>query len=103
MGTWGGVWEADFANTFTATSMSNTLATNLVKWNTWNINTNPSGTNNALSNRMPWIDNNTQLLTTWNDTGSWWGTLASGSSGYNPAPYITPEKQQPGIIWYWVK
>ena len=103
MGTWGGVWEADFDNTFTATSMSNAIATNLVKWNTWNINTSTTGTNSALSNRMPWIDNNTQLLTTWNHTGSWWGTLASGNGGYNPAPYISPEKQHPGIIWYWVK
>tara|TARA_R110001632_G_scaffold230749_2_gene368529 strand:+ start:2411 stop:3064 length:654 start_codon:yes stop_codon:yes gene_type:complete len=102
-GTWGGIWEADYDNTFTATSMSNTIATNLVKWNTWSINTNASGTNNALSNRMPWIDNNTQLLTTWNDTGSWWGTLASGNGSYHPAPYISPQKQQPGIIWYWVK
>ena len=102
MGTWGGIWEAAFANTFTATSMSNALATNLVKWNTWTINST-TGTNQALSNRMPWIDNNTQLLTTWNDTGSWWGTLASNNGSYNPAPYISPQKQQPGIIWYWVK
>jgi len=83
--------------------MSNEIATNLVKWNTWSINTNTSGSNGALSNRMPWIDNNTQLLTTWNDTGSWWGTLATGNGTYNPAPYISPQKQQPGIIWYWVK
>ena len=100
-GTWGGIWEAAFANTFTATSTSNALATNLTKWNTWSIS--GTGSNSSLSNRMPWIDNNTQLLTTWNDTGSWWGTLASGSGSYNPAPYISPEKQQPGIIWYWVK
>ena len=102
-GTWGGIWEADYDNTFTATSMSNALATNLTKWNTWSINTNSSGTNNALSNRMPWIDNNSQLLTTWNDTGSWWGTLASRNGTYHPAPYISSEKPQPGIIWYWVK
>ena len=103
MGTWGGILEADFDNTFTATDMSNEIATNLVKWNTWSINTNPSGSNNALSNRMPWIDTGSQTLTTWNDTGSWWGTLASSNGGYNPAPYISPQKQQPGIIWYWVK
>ena len=102
-GDWGGIWEADFDNTFTATDVSNEIATNLVKYNTnWTINSTV-GTNQALSNRMPWIDNNTQLLTTWNDTGSWWGTLASGSSGYNPAPYINSQMQQPGIIWYWVK
>jgi hypothetical protein len=52
---------------------------------------------------MPWIDTGSQTLTTWNDTGSWWGTLASSNGGYNPAPYISPQKQQPGIIWYWVK
>jgi hypothetical protein len=103
MGTWGGIWEADFDNTFTATDMSNEIATNLVKWNTWSINTNTSGTNYSLSNRMPWIDTGSPTLTTWNDTGSWWGTLASSNGAYNPAPYITPQKQQPGIIWYWVK
>ena len=100
-GTWGGIWEAAFDNTFTATSMSNAIATNLVKWNTWSIS--GTGSNSSLSNRMPWRDNNTKVLTTWNDTGSWWGTLATGSASYNPAPYISPEKQQPGIIWYWVK
>ena len=42
-GTWGGIWEAAFANTFAATSKSNAIATNLVKWNTWSINTNPAG------------------------------------------------------------
>ena len=102
-GTWGGIWEADYDNTFTATSMSNAIATNLTKWNTWSINTSTTGTNYSLSNRMPWIDNNTQLLTTWNDAGSWWGTLASGNNNYNPAPYLSSEKPQPGIIWYWVK
>ena len=35
IGTWGGIWEAAFANTFTATSMSNALGTNLTKWNAW--------------------------------------------------------------------
>ena len=102
-GTWGGIWEADFDNTFTATSMSNEIATNLVQWNTWDINTSTTGTSSALSNRMPWIDTGSPTLTTWNDTGSWWGTLASGNGTYNPAPYISPQKPQPGIIWYWVK
>ncbi len=104
IGTYGGVWEADFDNTFTATSMSNAIATNIIKYGTnWSINTGTSNTNESLSNRMPWIDNNTQLLTTWNDTGSWWGTLASGINTYNPAPYINDVLEQPGIIWYWVK
>lgn len=104
IGTYGGVWEADFNNTFTATNMSNAIATNIIKYGTnWTINTNTSGTNYSLSNRMPWIDNNTQLLTTWNDTGSWWGTLASANNTYNPAPYIDNVLEQPGIIWYWVK
>ena len=101
-GTWGGIWEADFDNTFTATSMSNALATNLTKWNTWSISSG-GGSNSALSNRMPWIDTGNTTLTTWNDTGSWWGTLASAYGGYDPGPYISPQKQTPGIIWYWVK
>lgn len=101
-GTWGGIWEADFNNTFTATSMSNPLATNLIKWNTWSTSSG-GGTNHSLSNRMPWISTNQKTLTTWNNTGSWWGTLASDYPGYDPGPYMSSEKPTPGIIWYWVK
>jgi len=102
MGTWGGIWEADFDNTFIATDMSNEVATNLVRWSTWSINSTV-GSNSSVSNRMPWIGTGNQTLSTWNNTGSWWGTLVSKYNGYNPAPYISPQKQQPGIIWYWVK
>ncbi len=104
IGTYGGVWEADFDNTFTATNLSNAIATNIIKYSTgWNINTGTDNSNRTLSNRMPWIKNGTQTLTTYHNTGSWWGTLVSGNGTYHPAPYIDDVLEQPGIIWYWVK
>ena len=100
-GHWGGVWQAPFTNTFVGTSVVNN-STNMQQYDTWTIDTTPNDTT-SLSNIMPWIGNSTQLLSTWSNAGSWWGTLVTGSSGWTPAPYITPEKGSPGIIWYWVK
>ena len=99
IGHWGGVWQAPFTNTFMGTTVVNN-ATNIEKYDTWNIDT-ALGTS-SLTNVMPWIKNSTQILSTWGGTGSWWGTLVSGG-GYSPAPYMSVEKPNPGIIWYWVK
>jgi hypothetical protein len=76
-------------------------ATNITKYDTWTIDTTPDSTS-ALSNIMPWIDSQF-LLTTYGGSGNWWGTLATSTAGYSPAPYITPEMQGPGTIRYWVK
>ena len=99
IGHWGGVWQAPFSNTFVGTSVVNN-GTNIQKYDTWNIDTS-LGTS-SLTNVMPWIGNATQILSTWGGTGSWWGTLVSGG-GYSPAPYMSSENPNPGIIWYWVK
>lgn len=99
IGHWGGVWQAPFSNTFIGTSVVNN-GTNIQKYDTWSIDTS-LGTN-SLTNVMPWIGNSTQILSTWGGTGSWWGTLVSGG-GYSPAPYMSSENPNPGIIWYWVK
>lgn len=99
-GRWGGVWEAPYTNTFTGTTVVNN-ATNIQQYDTWTIDTTLDDTQ-TLTNVMPYI-NSTRLLTTWGNQGSWWGTIATASSGFTPAPYISPGQQNPGIIWYWVK
>ncbi len=102
-GRWGGVWEAPFSNTFTNTNVVNN-GVNIEKYdaNSWTIDTTLDDVN-ALTNIMPYI-NPTRLLTTWSGSGSWWGTIATQSSGFSPAPYMsnTPAAN-PGIIWYWVR
>lgn len=100
IGHWGGVWQAPFTNTFVGTTVVSN-STNLEQYDSWTIDTTPSSTS-ALTNIMPWIST-PYLLTTWGNASSWWGTLATGTSGYLPAPYISSEKPYPGIIWYWVK
>ena len=100
-GHWGGVWKAPFTNTFVGTTVVNN-ATNIEQYDVWTIDTS-LGTI-ALTNVMPWIGNTTQLLSTWGNTGSWYGTLVTGilwNGGYTP--YIHTQKETPSIIWYWVK
>lgn len=99
-GRWGGVWEAPFNNTFVGTSPVGNV-TNIEKYDIWTIDAT-AGHTNALSNTMPWVGNTTQTLTTWEGTGNWYGTLVT-TSGWNPAPYISPENTNPGTIRYWVK
>lgn len=101
IGHWGGVWQAPFSNTFVGTTVVNN-ATNIEKYDAWTVDTTLSDTS-SLTNVIPWISNTTQLLSTWGNAGSWWGTLATGAAGYSPAPYMASEKPYPGIIWYWVK
>ncbi|MDD2496408.1 MAG: fibrinogen-like YCDxxxxGGGW domain-containing protein [Tissierellia bacterium] len=98
-GRWGGVWQAPYTNTFTGTTAVNN-ATNISQYDTWTIDTTPADTT-SLTNVMPWINNT--LLSTYGGTASWWGTIATKTNGYSPAPYISPQMQNPGIIWYWVK
>lgn len=100
LGRWGGVWEAPFTNTFVGTTPIGNV-TNIEKYDTWTIDAT-AGSTNSLSNTMPWIGNNTQTLTTWEGAGNWYGTLVT-TSGWGPAPYISPENVSPGIIRYWVK
>lgn len=99
-GRWGGVWEAPYTNTFVGTTPVGNV-TNIEKYDTWTIDATANHTN-SLSNTMPWVGNNTQTLTTWEGTGNWYGTLVT-TSGWGPAPYISPENVNPGTIRYWVK
>jgi len=100
-GRWGGVWEAPYANTFSGTTMQNN-ATNLEKYDSWTIHTSTAGAE-GLTNIMPYTRSTQEALTTFDGTGGWWGTLVTGGSGWDPAPYMSAEKQAPGTIWYWVK
>jgi len=104
LGRWGGVWEAPFSNTFTGTSAINNAA-NIQQYDagSWTIDTTLEDTL-APSNIMPYI-NSSRLLTTWSGAGSWYGTLATSTAGFSPAPYMnTPSAiTNPGIIWYWVR
>lgn len=100
-GLWGGVWEAPFANTFTGTTVVNN-ATNIEQYGTWTIDTTLNSTD-AVTNVMPWLSTGTKLLSTWGDAGSWYGTIVTGSTGWNAAPFISPEHDKPQVIWYWVR
>ena len=100
LGRWGGVWEAPYSNTFTGTTVVEN-ATNIEKYDTWTIDITLDDTN-ALTNVMPYI-NSSRLLTTWGGAGSWWGTIATSTSGFTPAPYISSIQPNPGVIRYWVK
>ena len=100
LGRWGGVWEAPYSNTFTGTTAVNNT-TNIERYDTWTVDTTLDDTS-APSTVMPYI-NSSRLLTTWGGAGSWWGTIATASSGFTPAPWINGTQPNPGIIWLWVK
>lgn len=100
LGRWGGVWEAPYTNTFTGTTPVNN-ANNIEKYDAWTVDTTLDDTS-APTNVMPYI-NPTRLLTTWGNAGSWWGTIATSSSGFTPAPWINTTQPNPGTIWLWVK
>jgi len=105
LGRWGGVWEAPFSNTFTGTTpISNTTNIQQYDAGSWTIDTTPEDNTLAPSNIMPYV-NSTRLLTTWSGIGGWYGTIATATSGFSPAPYMNSPSTitNPGIIWYWVR
>ena len=105
----GGIWTANGAYSFTKGDNSQTDITLDTKYGTWDYVTN----NNGIQKVMPWYSNSAgggyALLTLTNPTGNWWGTLISAAGGgYAPAPWISDANggtaiQSPGIIWYWVR
>jgi hypothetical protein len=105
----GGIWTANGAYSFTKGDNSQTDITLDTKYGTWDYVTN----NNGIQKVMPWYSNSAgggyALLTLTNPTGNWWGTLISAAGGgYAPAPWISDAgggaaNQNPGIIWYWVR
>lgn len=108
-GSYGGIWTANGAYTFTKGDNTQTDVTLNTKFGTWNYVTNQNG----IQKVMPWYSSTAgsgfALLTLTNPTGNWWGTLISAAGGgYSPAPWISDANggigiQNPGIIWYWVR
>jgi hypothetical protein len=108
-GSYGGIWTANGAYTFTKGDNTQTDVTLNTKFGTWNYVTNQNG----IQRVMPWYSSSAgsgyALLTLTNPTGNWWGTLISAAGGgYSPAPWISDANggvgiQNPGIIWYWVR
>ena len=86
------------------TNNSQTDITIDTKFGTWNY-----VSDNGISKRMPWYRNSIQgIISTDNGGGSWWGTLITSSTTFNPAPWINDAgggqtNREPGIIWYWVR
>ena len=80
---------------------------------------NQSGTStwsyadDGIEKRMPWYANNAAnpgttfvgnaiFTTTRDDGGSWWGTLMSNTTNWQPAPWQS-FNNNPNVIWYWVR
>lgn len=96
-GSWGGVWSAPFHYTFTKTNNTQTGVSQIEKFSSY---TYPK--DEGLENRMPWLGSTTGFLTTSaSENSNWWGTIVA--NGWTPAPWISTEMQNPGIIWYWVR
>ena len=102
---YGGIWTANAAYSFTSTSNANTNITLNANYGGWTYNTN----NDGISQRMPWygyVGANTGFYTLASGSGNWWGTLIANNQYYDPAPWlgtIGGNAANPGIIWYWVR
>ena len=102
---YGGIWTANAAYSFTSTTNANTNITLNTNYGGWSYNTN----NDGISERMPWygyVGANTGFYSLASGTGNWWGTLIANNSSYSPAPWIGTLggiAASPGIIWYWVR
>eukprot|EP00051_Salpingoeca_urceolata_P028031 m.484559 g.484559 ORF g.484559 m.484559 type:complete len:867 (-) comp23425_c0_seq1:419-3019(-) len=99
VGQYGGTWTAHPSYSFTSTSNQNTDISLVEKWGTW------SYSDGGLEARMPWIGSTSSglLTTSASSTSNWWGTIATGSTGWSPSPWINGYNKSPGIIWYWLK
>jgi hypothetical protein len=101
---YGGIWTANAAYSFTSTSNSNTNISLNANYGGWSYNSN----NDGISQRMPWQGNvgTNGYFTLSSGSGFWWGTLIANNSSYSPAPWIGTlggYAANPGIIWYWVR
>lgn len=103
--TYGGIWTANAAYSFTSTSNANTNITLNTNYGGWSYNSN----NDGISQRMPYygyVGANTGFYSVASGTGNWWGTMIANNSYYSPAPWIGTlggYAANPGIIWYWVR
>ena len=107
---YGGIWTANGAYSFTHGSNSQTDVTLNTKFGingsqgTWDYS------DGSIEQRMPWYSDCSGYITTSDDCGggSWWGTLIS-TEGWSPAPWMADNcgsdgcMQDPGTIWYWVR
>jgi hypothetical protein len=102
---YGGIWTANAAYSFTSTSNANTNITLNANYGGWSYNSN----NDGISQRMPWygyVGANTGFYTLASGSGNWWGTLIANNQYYDPAPWlgtIGGNAANPSIIWYWVR
>ncbi len=102
---YGGIWTANAAYSFTSNSNANTNITLDANYGNWSYNTN----NDGISQRMPWlgyVGANTGFYSVASGSGNWWGTLIANNQYYAPAPWIGTlggNAANPGIIWYWVR
>ena len=110
-GSYGGIWTANGNYSFVKNNNSQTDVTVTTKFGPQNSGNDWTyQPNNGLSKRMPWYKNTTSLGIISTDDGptSWWGTLITENTGWNPAPWISnagggSSNENPGIIWYWVR
>ena len=57
----------------------------------------------SVNNRMPWLGQRAGILTTSGTADKhWWGTIISDNLQYKPAPWISWQMKNPGVIWYWL-
>jgi hypothetical protein len=93
-----------FRQNITAISLFYTGASGV---GTWTYNTD------GIEKRMPWYANNGSnasyvgnaiFTTTHDDSGSWWGTLMTTATGWQPSPWQNHTGVgSPNVIWYWVR
>lgn len=104
-GRWGGVWSAPYSVDLQST-VPQDKATLIQQFDTWTQDTNSIDGNGTQtpSNVVPWVSSvgTSPGLTTWGNTGNWYGTLVTYSV-WNPAPWINTGQVNPGVIWYWVR
>ena len=105
-GRWGGVWSAPYSVNLQSTAPQNS-ATLIQQFDTWTQDVNPTDGNGTQtpSNIVPWVSSvpSSPGLTTWGNSGNWYGTLVTYGSSWNPAPYIASVQPNPGVVWYWVR
>jgi len=96
---WGGIWEAPITYTFFSKSNKQTKVKLLKQFDSWVYNS----WWRSVNNRMPWLGQRKGILTTSGTAYSyWWGTIVSDNLEYDPAPWISSQMREPGVIWYWI-
>eukprot|EP00794_Sanderia_malayensis_P020639 gene20639-22674_t len=96
---WGGIWSAPISYTFVSKSALQEKVSLITQFDKWSYNV----WYRSVCNRMPWLGAKKGILTTSGTSDyAWWGTIIADNKEYNPAPWISGEMSNPGVIWYWV-